>query len=72
MPRSVTNPAAERARRRYAVAIRSLAANKALDAITLRDVCLRAGMGRHTFFQLFENLEEAKVFASQGRWGRAC
>jgi AcrR family transcriptional regulator len=52
-----------RTRRRFELAIRSLAARKPLEDITVRDICVCAGTGHHTFFRYFASLDDALALA---------
>jgi len=55
----------EHARRRFERAVVDLARTQPADRITLRAICARAGMGRHSFYQVFGSLEDAKGAVSQ-------
>ena len=57
--RSISDPRYVRTHRRFQMAIRSLAARKPLDEITVRDICVRAGTGHHTFYRYFASLDDA-------------
>lgn len=56
-------PGTMQTRCRFEAAIRSLADGRPPESITLAQVCARAGMGRHTFFQAFASLGDAKAAA---------
>ena len=44
-------------------AIADLSRERAVDSVTVRSICARAGVGRHTFFQTFASLDEALTAA---------
>jgi AcrR family transcriptional regulator len=52
-------------KQRFLNAIVAEARLSSLEAITVRSVCARAGLGRHTFFRMFTSLEDAKALVRQ-------
>jgi hypothetical protein len=54
-------------RRRFESAVMGLACTRPLSAIAVRSICIRAGMGRHAFYPVFDSLEEARALASEGQ-----
>ena len=70
MPRSATRRSAEPQpnawlRARLEQAIVDLARTRPADELTVRAICARAGVGRHTFFQVFASVGEAKAAAQR-------
>jgi AcrR family transcriptional regulator len=64
----VRDPASHRsgpswARPRIQRAVIDLAREQGMGGISVRSICVRAGVGRHTFFQVFGSLDEARVVA---------
>ena len=53
------DPRAIQLRRRLETVLRALAREASPDTITIDAVCERADLGRHTFFQVFDSLDEA-------------
>ena len=76
MARRHVSASTDRVRMRFERAIVELAHVQPIDTVTVRSICARSGLGRHTFFQIFSTLDEAKAVAransaelSQlGRW----
>lgn len=64
---SLAGPYAELTRRRFENAVMGLASTRPLSALTVRSICICAGMGRHAFYRVFDSLEEARAFASKGQ-----
>jgi hypothetical protein len=54
------DPRAIQLRRRFETALMALARQQALDTITVEAVCDRADLGRHSFFQVFETIDDAR------------
>jgi len=65
--RTPTHSSTSWARARIERAVIELSREQRLDDVTVRAICARAGFGRHTFFQLFGSLDEAKAAALQSR-----
>ena len=61
------DPYAALRRRRFESAVIGLASTRPLSSITTRSICIRAGMGRHAFYKVFESVEEARAYARDRR-----
>jgi len=61
----------QRTRQRLHEAFISLILERGYDAVTVRDVVHRAGVGRSTFYTHFADLEELLVSRASGNWFRS-
>jgi hypothetical protein len=60
------NPRTYWIRARFEQAIREHVRVRPMERITVRCLCARTGLGRHTFFQIYASLDEAKSAAARG------